>query len=954
MARRLLCILLAMVLLAGCVLPVRAEKDSLELHQVQVLFGGIPDSMPVLKSKNGQLLANVDSIRYYGVNITAGTMDGVLAYCPAEQEAENYARYTFVDPASGDFVVGLHLDDAHIANYVSQATDYGSSSDKEKLLRSKGAERERLLDRYFSQKNTQVQRIRDQYLVLIRGKFSTVVHRDGQVWVPLDELLPLLYAQVSISKDHRYVLMDPIQVSFYDVLREDGKQAEKLLFDSEDVVGNDFMAATGWLVSTFTGEVQNYVPVLGRQIDYEQLFADYLIDNEAYLSAFQAGENSTITYLQEVSETAKDTKSILSKGFQLVKGMYQIFIRGEPDPDTYMEFFDIGKDFREGAGTAIDIAASLMDYVHVYANQVDDHRKMLMAVYDFDAQTGWPSYKAAKIVSDFYDKNSYDADLTMEVIFRDVLLDQLGDLLYEKLYGGWYDIIQVGKVVFKDEYEFIVDSGSINLVSNTAQYSYSVFQRRLYQGKHDVKALEKTRLCLMMSLIASRHAYKTYWGNSRDDDVEAIDQILTRLYTAGRWEEITSNRSYEELHKVLKKEIKSLSVRKNDPVSIVENGMVVQTLENDYWYPSDRWEKPLWYFYDTNRDGLDELFIHHWIPHSADYVRLQVDPKAKAVTQTVSYSDHQLLALPCFHGESAAVFGDADKLFKELDSHFGSRDGFLGSVSADINADGRSDRIYAVCRAAQIYDAQYKNGMLTLYDGSISLVAALAQDDGIALQFFCDNSWDAAAIEQSDPDQWQTRLAMPMTWFDGNLMVAGASYTYDPEDGTFAADASVAPETGSVFDYLCGYRDLLLEPDAQISYMDPYAYENVLYAHEVFLGDIRIIQHVGASNEVISFQVSHYGQPMPIEGELTTCSTPRELIEGLSTVVSMWDGAALYGQDRYDGIVGPYPVYNVGRDIYETSLRWKLPDGSSYMVLIQTETDSLDDPILHIRFDRLQ
>ena len=103
-----------------------------------------------------------------------------------------FYAFTFVDPNTGDFVVGLHLDDAHIASYVAQTTDYGNSAAKKKLLKSKGAEREKLLDAYFAQRNTQVQRVRDQYLVLFRGSFSVVVHRDGEMWGPLDALLPLL------------------------------------------------------------------------------------------------------------------------------------------------------------------------------------------------------------------------------------------------------------------------------------------------------------------------------------------------------------------------------------------------------------------------------------------------------------------------------------------------------------------------------------------------------------------------------------------------------------------------------------------------------------------------------------------------------------------------------------------------------------------------------------------
>ena len=70
--------------------------------------------------------------------------------------------------------------------------------------------------------------------------------------------------------------------------------------------------------------------------------------------------------------------------------------------------------------------------------------------------------------------------------------------------------------------------------------------------------LNDARLCLMMSMIASRHAYKTYWEDYKQDEVDKIDEILAELYTSGRWSSNDSKDCWKRLQPVYYKELQGL------------------------------------------------------------------------------------------------------------------------------------------------------------------------------------------------------------------------------------------------------------------------------------------------------------------------------------------------------------------------------------------------------------
>ena len=150
-----------------------------------------------------------------------------------------------------------------------------------------------------------------------------------------------------------------------------------------------------------------------------------------------------------------------------------------------------------------------------------------------------------------------------------------------------------------------------------------------------------------------------------------------------------------------------------------------------------------------------------------------------------------------------------------------------------------------------------------------------------------------------------------------------------------------------------GSRELMDEPDAQVSYIDPADLYEVLYANNIYLSDAHFIQYIGYTNQLETLQLYHYGQEMVLEGNLTTRSTVREIVEGLSTLVTIWDNTPVYGQERFECILGPYPLYGMGREVYETCFYWQLSDGSIFMVLLHTDTESLDVPAEYLRFDRV-
>ena len=163
MKHKLLCILLCLCMTISLV-PVASAAEDLTDCPIQVLFGATLSTQNVKRDASGVYYAPISWISYFGPNVVHKTLSESpgeiseidegwhLFYLQEQEEDRNFARRTFINEKTGDFIVALGADSSMQAKFISRAKDYGTWWDIQELLVSFSPKKEHLLDEYFSNK----------------------------------------------------------------------------------------------------------------------------------------------------------------------------------------------------------------------------------------------------------------------------------------------------------------------------------------------------------------------------------------------------------------------------------------------------------------------------------------------------------------------------------------------------------------------------------------------------------------------------------------------------------------------------------------------------------------------------------------------------------------------------------------------------------------------------------
>ena len=911
-----LCLFLSLVpaVYANDDITVQAGDEKAQVLQAQINFDGYLHSAMVLRTEDGTILAPLKWMTNYG-GLESKEYKGVWQYYkPTQEELRNYAKRWLIIPETRDYFVNWYFDLHMFTMFLANADDFSFNDLMELIMATREEEMKAILERYFSQKNTEVQRMGTNYMPMHRGKFTKMLSYADDYWVPMSELLSLLEISAGVSKDGRILCMKPSQTTLFDVLYEHGDEIEDLLFNSEDVVGNDFMAGAGWMVATLTGELYNIVPGLGREIDYKEIFTSYLQDNEVYLSTFNSQNDSKATYYKQVAESLKGAKTFYESVAKAHKPVYDLFLEDVTNPEFYTRYFEPAKK----AGKAVDIAANAMTYIAAFSNQVEDHRLMLDAVYEYDADKTWPSYIAAQAIAATYKSKANLAILGTIDLTRKMVTEELSQEVYKKAFGGWYYAIEITKVLCKEDYDYVVNSSKINLISNTVQYSYNVFLKRFCNRQFSENGINNTRLCLMMSLIGSRHAYNTYYkGDTMKKETDSINKILSKLYQVGISRNENAQTTCKDRLDKYNEEIPKLQLIKNDPVVIAETDMLLNAIGNNNWKDAG------WVSGDTDQDLYQEVSILAATgtglkEANVDLNEDQVTVTSASPTDVFGYSQTEIIP------EEQMVFGDAAEQLAALDAHFAQRPGLLCAMEYDLNGDDTIDRIYAVENAAQYWDRAADNP-LNIPGNNLSLVVAEALDDGVMLRFYFDENYNGSGQECS--------------YGAGELTVNGYAYTYQDEIGIPFRKIGLV-RLQSIYSYLSGEVKFWEQARVNISYPDDSNHNKMnlevdgleFFVHAEKDGDNALIHEL---------RVDAQGKPVPVIGQLTTNNTAKQIIEALSLV--NWDNhQSIDPADNLSVVMGPYPLMGGTEEAYECSVLWVMPDGDIYQLTMQLHEESLD------------
>lgn len=890
---------------------VQVGDEEAQHLQIQVNYGGYLHTAEVLRTEDGTLLAPLEWMTFYGC-LQQTSLPGLRLYHKAgQEELHNYAKRWMILPQTGHYYVNWYFED-HVFRMLMMNADDFSFADSLNLLMATDTQAKEIMDSYFSQKNTDVKRIGTNYMPIYQGQFSKILPFRKDYWVPIDELLALLEVSAGVTKDGRILCIDPSSASLFDVLYEHESDITSLLFDSEDVVGNDFMAGAGWVVATGTGELYNLVPGRGREIDYKEIFTSYLQDNEVYLSTFNTQTDPYITHFRQVAENVKGVKTVCYSGVESLNPLAEILVKDATDPDFYKKFFEPAEEL----GLAIDVAANMLGYIEAFANQVEDHRLMLDAVYQYSAEKTWPSYVAAQAIAKMYRS---EADLAVRGtidLTRKMLMDEVSNEVYKKAYGGWYYAIEITKVLCKEDYEYVVNSSKINLVSNTAQYAHEIFKERLYNQEFDLEGINNVRLCLMMSMVASRHAYKTYWTSGKEDDIKKIDNILTKLYKAGTNREENNISICTDRQKQYKKDFANLQPRKNDPAVIAEQGILLNSIGNGNWNGG-------WRVSDPDRDLQEEISVLR--DDGSVLIKADLDMDSYNVTHsTGTYTDilaYQTRIVP----QEAQVFGNVQDQFAALDAHFASRYGVVYTLKQDLNEDGKEDRLYALYMANRYWD--YDDGDTLQFPDGLSIVVAENHDKGVILRYYY------------DPKIYMNPNNAVAGYADGELMISGHAYQYKKKSSPPFEKIGIV-SLQSLYLYLTGEIMPWEQARVDISYPDDSNKRKM----DLVVDGVKMYLHaemIGQKPQIYELQTENWEKPIPIMGDLTTENTAREIIELLT--LADWDThETVPFRDNLSVVTGPVPLEGETDAAYTCSVLWAVAEDDIYQLTMKLHENTLD------------
>ena len=567
---------ISLLLICTLLLPAipAAQAEDLEYKWILVDYFGARHRSQVLQDANGDFYAPLSWLLRYCTVLKEEKEDYHVYYHMDEKEERTFAKRLFLKPETGEFLVGIY---------------FGKSALKDKT------------------------REYGNYYPLYEGAFSDRIEQDGEIWVPIAELLPLMEVEATVGDDG-YLYMRPVVMTTFRALYEhSGKVDKNLLFDADSQISYDELLS---VVGRTIDSILSMRPdggVLFRkeamQNDYQEVFKTYLMDDEIFLKTFGAEGDMFKDYLHNMfggdTNGEEETQTLIGivEGVFKTEAVESIF---SFDPDRYKQ----GTEGLEKTFKGIEGIVSLYCYADIYFNHIDDHRRMLDAVYRYEkAIAKKPSGKAAISVSEIYNRNADNSEALFREAIRDIVEEGLSSLTPEEVLTPlvpWYLAVEATRIIVPEEMDYVSAVRLIPSVDNTVSYSFDIYKKRLKAADFSEDGLENIRLCLMMSLVGSRFAYDTYWKNGKEEEQRVIEEILADLYIAGLFREQDNSDTFQNLKKRYSEETENLIAE--DPAISAEMGK----LEYSHALSLFEWGRcsgVKWTLVDADSDGEEELLV---------------------------------------------------------------------------------------------------------------------------------------------------------------------------------------------------------------------------------------------------------------------------------------------------------------------------------------------------------
>lgn len=601
MSKKIILTLLVLILTLTS-LPFSAfAADTLKLQRININRGGFITSIPVLRDSKDNIYVHQSWLCDLGSMECKESETEYEYYYPEQESQKNYAKRIFINKESNEFSVCYYYCDSYFAKQIVKNSNWLLDENTEITEKE-----EEIVLNFFtsleSAKQEAREYIRSKYIPIVQDRFTDVKEYNGERWVRLEELFPLLQDGMFISEENGMININPHKGNIFRTLYN--AEVSSVVFNADvDIAGNEFMAFTGNIIDGFVSKRYNRFDILfksGRKEDYENIFKSLLTDNDVYLKAVQNGLDSDY----KNSDYVKDLLSFSDSATDMVNTTYSYYDKAEIE--SY--FFDeteglISPETKSVyASDFISGVEKIYSYWHSYKYQIEDHRNMLDSVYNYDIATSskkeakkkkkYPSYKAANNIIQLYRKDTSDLTI-VKVGLRDYLSEKATNYLATKAFDGvllpWSVASTITKGLLKaysDSYDMIEAAAILEHMDNCADISYKVYLSRQNSLKTDTESLNGLRLSGLMTLLISKNAYNLY--GIKQELIPQIDEMLIEFYLASDGIECQSSEYYAQKKQELKDTLKYLTPVDEDDLKTISLGEFIGKYPHEVkMYPWD-------------------------------------------------------------------------------------------------------------------------------------------------------------------------------------------------------------------------------------------------------------------------------------------------------------------------------------------------------------------------------
>lgn len=569
MFKKIVSSLLAIIMISSLCIIVNAEEQHYSEKQVKINYDGVVLTETVIVDKYGAVLAPVSWLEAFGLLKCQETETYYKFYYPDQEQNDTFAKRIWISKDGTHFDIRYYEDNNSWLDELSEYYDWikGSiqSINQKSLegLKEQWDIKEKNLENLDSE-------MRNSFSILSED-FSTQTQYKDELYLPISELLPLINAKITFS-DMGIIYIYPNYVSLSQALY--GVNIGSLVFDADDIVGKDFISATSLVLDTvfnFRFDRLDFVNKNGVQTDYQELFKNLLVDDDTFLSLYDKETTPHDEALKYYIYQCDDLGNRVDLLKCLRTALDDVGVAKELYPDVFNFLTaDYSETIKVGTSDVIEGIAKTLDYQQTYNNQIDDHRKMLGAVYGYES-TNSPAKQAAYTVQALYGEKYADKLLAaVETGLRDFICVDLPKDAVSKVVAPYSIALTITKLIKPDEFETIHDFSLLDIMDETAETSYDVYISRKFSGKFDTKSLDDLRLSALMTLVSSRYAYSTMY-DGQHENIDKIDEVLKKIYLSADGVECDSSDYYVAKVKDLKGKISKLDLSAGIQVQYLTN-----------------------------------------------------------------------------------------------------------------------------------------------------------------------------------------------------------------------------------------------------------------------------------------------------------------------------------------------------------------------------------------------